>query len=301
VGLTGVEYPSTCRKIEIVEQGPVRAILRVYRDYLKPGVRKDYPTVDFPSSFFTQDIILYDGVDRIDFKTDVDWWEDKTFLKVAFPLAVNDTVATYEIPYGTIQRSTQMRDSWEKAKVEVPARLWADISQKEYGVSLLNNSKYGYDIKGTVIRLSLLRSPKSPDPTADRGKHSIEYALYPHAGSWREANTVRRGYEFNYPLIGEVTDAHKGDLLLQQSFIQLSPANLVLTGLKKAEDGNGWIVQWYDAKGEESEAVVSFPRQPRRVTFSNFLEEESASIPVEKNSVRVKTKKSSVVTLKVSF
>ena len=301
VGLTGVEYPSTFRKIEVVEQGPVRAILRVYRDYLKPGVRKDYPTEDFPSSFFTQDIILYDGVDRIDFKTDVDWWEDKTFLKVAFPLAVNDTVATYEIPYGTIQRSTQMRDSWEKAKVEVPARLWADISQKEYGISLLNNSKYGYDIKGNVIRLSLLRSPKSPDPTADRGKHSIEYALYPHAGSWREANTVRRGYEFNYPLIGEVTDAHKGDFAQQQSFVQLSPSNLVLTAFKKAEDGNGWIVQWYDAKGEESEAVVSFPRQPRRVTFSNFLEEEGASIPVEKNSVRVKTKKSSVVTLKVSF
>jgi alpha-mannosidase len=301
VGLTGVEYPSTFRKIEVVERGPVRVVLRVTRDYLKPGVKKGFPAEDFPSSFFTQDVILYDGIDRIDFKTDVDWWEEKTFLKVAFPVAVQDSMATYEIPYGTIRRSTQLRDSWEKAKVEVPARAWADISQKEYGVSLLNNSKYGYDIKGNVIRLSLLRSPKWPDPTADRGKHSIEYSLYPHPGSWKESNTVRRGYEFNYPLIGQVTDVHKGDLSLQQSFVQLSPSNLVLTGLKKAEDGNGWIVQWYDAEGEESEAVVTFQPQPKRVTISNFLEEEGPVIPVEKNSVRVKTKKSSVVTLKVMF
>ncbi|HCA80538.1 MAG TPA: hypothetical protein DEP53_12480 [Bacteroidetes bacterium] len=166
---------------------------------------------------------------------------------------------------------------------------------------MLNNSKYGYDIKGNVIRLSLLRSPKWPDPTADRGKHSIEYSLYPHAGSWRDANTVRRGYEFNYPLVGELTDVHKGDLPPQQSFVQLSPSNLVLTGLKKAEDGDGWIVQWYDAKGEESEAVVTFPRELKRATISNFLEEEGASLSIVKNSVRVKTKKSSVVTVKVSF
>ncbi len=210
IGFTGVSYPSTFRKAEVVESGPLRVVLRLSRDYLKPGTKKDFPTEDFPSSFFTQDIILYDGVDRIDFKTDVDWWEDKTFLKVAFPVSVSDTVATYEIPYGTIQRSTQLRDSWERAKVEVPARSWADLSQADYGVSLLNNSKYGYDIKGNVIRLSLLRSPKSPDPTADRGKHSIEFALYPHKGTWRDAKTVRKGYEFNNPLIAVMTDVHKG-------------------------------------------------------------------------------------------
>jgi alpha-mannosidase len=129
----------------------------------------------------------------------------------------------------------------------------------------------------------------------------IEYALYPHKGTWREANTVRRGYEFNYPLIGILTDAHKGDLPQQQSFVQITPSNLVLTGLKKAEEGDAWIVQWYDAKGEGSEAVVTFPRQPKRAAISNFLEEEGSLIPIENNSVRVKTKKSSVVTLKVSF
>ena len=94
IGLTGVKFPSRFRKIEVIEKGPVRVVLRAYRDYLKPGTIKDFPTEDFPSTFFTQDIILYSGLDRIDFTTAVDWWEDKTMLKVAFPLAVNDTVAT---------------------------------------------------------------------------------------------------------------------------------------------------------------------------------------------------------------
>ena len=301
VGLTGVRYPSTFRKAEIVENGPVRIVLRVSHDYLKPGVKKDYPTEDFPSSFFTQDIILYNEMDRIDFKTDVDWWEDKTFLKVAFPVSVVDTVATYEIPYGTIQRSTQMRNSWERAKVEVPARSWADLSQADYGVSLLNNAKYGYDIKGNVMRLSLLRSPKSPDPTADRGKHSIDFALYPHAGTWREANTVERGYEYNYPLMGVLTYVHKGDLPALQSFVQISPSNLVLTGLKKAEDGEAWIVQWYDAKGEASEATVTFPKPIKKAVVSNFIEEDGAPLVVDKNQVRVKTNKAGIVTIKVMF
>ena len=301
VGLTGVRYPSAFRKAEIVENGPVRIVLRVSHDYLKPGVKKEYPTEDFPSSFFTQDIILYNEMARIDFKTDVDWWEDKTFLKVAFPVSVTDTVATYEIPYGTIQRSTQMRDSWERAKVEVPARSWADLSQADYGVSLLNNAKYGYDIKGNVVRLSLLRSPKSPDPTADRGKHSIDFALYPHTGTWREANTVERGYEYNYPLMGVLTDVHKGDLPAQHSFVQISPSNLVLTGLKKAEDGDAWVVQWYDAKGEASDATVTFPKPLKKAALSNFIEEDGAPLAVEKNLVRVKTNKSGIVTIKVMF
>jgi len=301
VGLTGVKYPSTFRRVEIVENGPVRVVLRLYRDYLKPGAKKDFPTEDFPTSFFTQDVILYNGIDRIDFKMDVDWWEEKTFLKVAFPLSVSDTVATYEIPYGTIRRSTQLRDSWEKAKVEVPAQRWADVSRGDYGVSLLNNSKYGYDIKGNTIRLSLLRSPNWPDPTADRGKHSIEYSLYPHSGTWRAAGTVQRGYEFNNPLIAVMTDAHTGKLPEANSFVRLSPSNLVLTSIKKAEDSGAWVIQWYDAGGEESQATLLLPRVPKKVVRTNFLEEEGAPVAAEKNLVRVNTKRSSVVTLKVYF
>lgn len=301
IGLTGVKYPSRFRKAEIVERGPVRAVLRLSRDYLKPGVRKEYPTENFPSSFFTQDIILYAGVDQIYFKTDVDWWEEKTMLKVAFPLTISDTVATYEIPYGTIRRSTQLRDSWERAKVEVPAQRWADLSQEEYGVSLLNKSKYGYDIKGDTIRLSLLRSPLWPDRTADRGKHSIEYALYPHAKRWTEANTIRRGYEYNNPLIAVITDAHKGRLPESHSFVRLEPANLVLTTIKKAEDSDAWVVQWYEAKGREVEATLTLPKVPKGVVRTNFLEEDQESLPFARNTVSLRTTKNAVVTVKIIF
>ena len=301
IGLTGVKFPSKFRKIEVIEKGPVRVVLRAYRDYLKPGTIKDFPTEDFPSTFFTQDIILYSGLDRIDFTTAVDWWEDKTMLKVAFPLAVNDTVATYEIPYGTIQRSTQLRDSWEKAKVEVPALRWADLSQDDYGVTLLNRTKYGYDIKGNTIRLSLLRSPKWPDPTADRGKHSIDYALYPHAGRWSNAKTLNRGYEYNYPLISLQTNAHGGKLAGTYSFAALEPKNLVLTSIKKAEDSDALIVQFYEALGTDAKATFTLFKPVKKAVLSNFLEEDGEPVKVEKNKITLDVKKNSVVTLKVAY
>jgi alpha-mannosidase len=301
VGLTGVTFPSTFRKIEVVENGPVRIVLRATRDYLKPGTKKEFPTEDFPSTFFTQDIILYEGLDRIDFTIQVDWWEDKTMLKVAFPCAVNDTLATYEIPYGTIQRSTQLRDSWEKAKVEVPAIRWADISQNDYGVSLLNRSKYGYDIKGSTIRLSLLRSPKWPDPTADRGKHSIDYALYPHADRWSKARTLNRGYEYNFPLIPILTNAHSGKLASEYSFAKLEPSNLVLTSIKKAEDSQALIFQFYDAHGIDSKATLMLTQPAKKAVLCNFLEEDGEPVKVDKNKIILDVKKNSVMTLKVTF
>ncbi|HTX18923.1 MAG TPA: glycoside hydrolase family 38 C-terminal domain-containing protein [Bacteroidota bacterium] len=299
IGLTGQEYPSHLRSISVVERGPVRTVIRIVRDCLGPSFQRDYPTHDFPSSFFTQDVILYNGIGRIDFRTDVDWWEEHTMLKVAFPLSIEDTLATYEIPYGSIQRSTQMRNSWETAKVEVPDARWADVSQSDYGVSLVNNSKYGYDIKGKTMRLSLLRSPRWPDPTADRGKHSIEYSIYPHSGTWREANTEAVGYDFNNPLIVRMTTPHRGKLAESGSFVKLEPSNLVLTTMKKEEKGDGWIVQWYDTQGKESEAVLTLPFIPKSVTMSNFLEASGQPVSFEKNVVKVPTARNQVVTIKV--
>lgn len=301
IGLTGVMFPSTFRRAEIIETGPVRATLRLYRDYLKPGTKKDFPTEDFPSSFFSQDITLYNGIDRIDFTTDVDWWEDKTMLKVAFPLTVQDTVATYEIPFGTIQRSTQLRDSWEKAKVEVPALTWADVSSQDYGVSLLNDSKYGYDIKGNTIRLSLLRSPKWPDPTADRGKHTIRYALYPHTGTWKEAMTVCRGHEFNNPLIAVVVDPKKGALPMRYSFVSISPSQQILSTIKKAEDSDEWIVQWYDAGGTDCRTALTFPRRLKSATTTNILEQDIDEVAVQGNRAVVPTHGRSMGSLKIRF
>ncbi len=301
VGLTGVKYPSHLRAIEVLERGPVRATIRIARDYLKPGVKKSFPTEDFPSTFFTQNVSIYADLDHIDFKTDVDWWEDRTMLKVAFPVAIKADAATYEIPYGSIRRSTAMNDTWEKAKVEVPAERWADLSEDDYGVSLLNKAKYGYDIKGNVLRLSLLRSPKWPDPLADRGLHSIEYSLYPHRAEVSVARTLQRGYEYNNPLIAVVGEVHKGRRPSSASFVQLTPANLILTTIKKAEDGEGWIFQWYDGKGLDSQASLTLPATPIKVVRSNFLEGDGAPETFRGTQVQAGTRKSSTTTLKIQF
>lgn len=299
IGLTGVKFPSSFRRAEVIERGPVRFVLRLHRDYLKPGTVKDFPTEDFPSSFFTQDIVLYDGLDRIDFVTGADWWEEKTMLKVAFPLAFTDTAATYEIPYGTIRRSTRNHTSVEKAQVEVPAARWADVSASGYGVTLLNNAKYGYDIKGHTMRLSLLRSPKWPDPTADRGKHTMSYALYPHTGDWMAAASYRRGYEFNTPLLARITDTHKGRLPASSSFVSIAPSHLVLTSLKEAEDGAAWVIQWYDVTGEGGDAVVRLPAQPRKVVMTDFVEDDGAPVAAAGATVTVRTPPHGIITLKV--
>jgi alpha-mannosidase len=122
-------------------------------------------------------------------------------VKVAFPLTVKPEVATYEIPYATLERSTKRDTPWEKARYEVPAQKWADLSENGFGVSILNEAKYGYDALDNVIRLTCFRAPKSPDPTADRGIHDFTYAIFPHAGDWRAGGTVRAAYELNHPLV----------------------------------------------------------------------------------------------------
>ena len=133
------------------------------------------------SSKFVQDITLVRGADQVDVVNDIDWHETHVLLKAAFPLAASGPMATYEIPYGTIQRPTTRNNTWEQARFEVPAMRWADLGDGQHGFSLINESKYGYDAKDNVLRLSLLRSPTWPDPEADRGHHHFSYALYPHA------------------------------------------------------------------------------------------------------------------------
>jgi alpha-mannosidase len=154
---------------------------------------------------------------------------------------------------------------------------WADLSGagadgKIHGLSVLNNSKYGYDAAGNVLRISLLRSPKWPDAEADMGHHHFHYALYPHAGDWKEALTVRHGYEYNYPLAAVVTTAHAGSLPPSHSFASVTPENVVLTAVKKAEDANGLIFRIYEWAGKDSTAEFHIPAGATSATVTNLME-----------------------------
>ena len=163
----------------------------------RPGIRINRT---WQSSKFVQTIRLAPSAGQVDVENDIDWHERHVLLKASFPLADTSGFATYEIPYGAIDRPTTRNNSWEKAQFEVPAMRWADLGDGQHGMSLLNQTKYGYDAVGNLLRLTLLRSPTWPDPEADQGHHHFHYALYPHAGTWKDALTVRHGWEYDYPL-----------------------------------------------------------------------------------------------------
>ena len=268
----------------------------------RPGIRV---TRTWQSSKFVQTIRL-DG-DLVDIDNEIDWHESHILLKAAFPLAVTSDHATYEIPYGAIERTTARTNSWEKAQFEVPAQQWADLSGagadgKVHGLSLINDSKFGYDAAGNVLRLTLLRSPKWPDPDADMGHHHFHYALYPHAGTWKEANTVRHGFEYNYPLTAEVTTAHPGTLPSSHSFVSVSPDNVVLTAVKKAEDSNALIFRVYEWAGKQSTVEFHVPPGATGATVTNMMEvPEGDPLAVMGDTVKVPIKPYEILTIRVDY
>ncbi len=262
-------------------------------------------TRHWQNSKFLQ-MIRLDG-DQIDIDNEIDWHESHVLLKAAFPLAASGPFATYEIPYGTIDRPTTRNNSWEKAQFEVEALRWADLSGpgadgKIHGLSVLNQTKYGYDAVGNTLRLTLLRSPKWPDAEADMGHHHFHYALYPHAGTWKEALTVRKGYEYNYPLTAVVTTAHPGTLPPSHSFASVSPENVVLTAVKKAEDANGLIFRVYEWAGKETTAEFHVPPGATSATVTNLMETpEGAPLAVTGDVVKAPIHPYEILTIRVDY
>ena len=244
--------------VALVEQGPMRATIRVTRNW--------------QSSKFVQDITLYTGADHVVVSSDIDWHETHVLLKAAFELAATSDMATYEIPYGTIERPTTRNNSWEKAKFEVPAMRWADLGDGQHGFSLINNSKYGYDAVGNTLRLSLLRSPVWPDPEADRGHHHFEYALYPHSGDWKQAMSVRHGYNFNYKLKAMQVEVHSGALPAEHSFVGVQGDDVALTAMKKTDDGDGLELRFYEWAGKSGNVTLTVPPGAKSATVTNLME-----------------------------
>ena len=253
----------SAKSVKLVESNSLRAVIRVVHATQK--------------STFTQDITLYTGANYVDVVNDVDWQETHVLLKAAFSLAASSRSATYEIPYGTIERPTTRDNSWEQAKFEVPAIRWADLGDGQHGFSLINESKYGYDAKGNVLRITLLRSPLAPDPEADRGHQHFSYALYPHAGDWKQALTIRRGYEYNYKLMAMQVEPHSGELPPTHSFVSVTPETVVLTALKKAEDGNALIFRFYEWAGKSGTTQLSLPPGAGTATVTNLLEQQQGT------------------------
>lgn len=266
---------SEAGSVEVVEQGPLRAGIRVRRR--------------FGSSTIAQVVRLAAGSSRIDFATEVDWHERHKLLKVAFPVGVRAPHATYEIQFGSIERATHANTSWDRARFEVCGHRWADLSEAGYGVALMNDSKYGYHIWGNVMELSLLRSPTSPDPEADQGRHRFTYALLPHVGDLVDGQVVEAGLELNVPLV--VTAFHAGTSgqpsgpaqrfdAATFSSVRFDRLGVVLSALKRAEDDDGVVMRFYEAHGSRGPVGIDLALPVARANRTDLLEREEEVVAV---------------------
>jgi alpha-mannosidase len=268
------------KSVKLLERGPLRSSLEF--------------AYDFAPSRMTVRVSLDAGSGHLEFAASMDWRHRHRFLKVEFPVDVKSDLATFEIQYGAVTRPTHFNTTHDIARFESSAQRFIDLGEPGFGVSLFTDCKYGYAVHGRVMRLSLLRSPTSPDPEADQGAQAFRYAVYPHQGSWRDAQTVRRAYEFNHPWIPVPL------ALPTASRLSVDSPHLIVDAVKKAEDSASTIVRLYECHGERGEACVTLPEGSRRAEHVNLLEETKKALPVENGRVRFSFRPFELITLKVS-
>lgn len=269
-------------KIQWIEEGPVRATLEIQRT--------------ISNSVIKQEIHFYADSRRIDFSTWVDWKEHQHLLKVHFPVNIHSDEATFEVQFGNLKRKIHGNTSWDEARFESCGQKWMDISEGHYGVSLLNDCKYGYSAKDSNIALTLIKSGIEPNKTADQEEHVFTYALYPHKEMWSAAGTVQEAYKLNQPAY-----ATKGELKnTGKSFISTDKDNIIIETVKPAENGDGMIVRLYDCENSLTKATLTFAEgMLESVEECNLMEEKEVDIEACGNSFTVSVKPYEIKTYRV--
>ncbi len=227
-------------------------------------------------STITQKIHFYAQSRRIDFETTADWKEHQHLLKAEFPVDIHSDEATFEVQFGNVTRKVHTNTSWDKARFESCAQKWMDYSEGHYGISLLNDCKYGHSVIDGTIGLTLIKCGVEPNPNADVETHSFTYALYPHSETWKQAGTVAEAYNLNQPAYavpgGEVGSA--------MSYASVDKANVVLETLKQAEDGNGIVARLYECENGRTKAALTVPAGITKAYSTNLLEQIEEELPV---------------------
>lgn len=268
---------------ELVENGPVRTVLHVIKK--------------FHDSVIEQDIIFYEESARIDFPTYIDWKESQVLVKTAFPLDMVTDKATYEIQYGNVERPTHANTSWDQAKFEVCAHKWVDVAEAGYGVALLNDCKYGHDVKGSTVRLTLLTSGIFPNPVADQEEHEFTYALLPHEGDFRSGNVVREAYLLNssaYQISSQLPAKETA-----KSYFTVSKENVVLETVKPAEESDDIILRFYEAHGMRTKASVTVDGGFANVTETDLMENDMEQVAVAAESFSFEIKPYEIKTFRL--
>jgi alpha-mannosidase len=283
-----VEYLDSCEdltaveSIAIVESGPQRGAVRFERS--------------FGASRIAQTMRLATGARRLEFVTDVDWHERHKFLKVAFPVAVHTNRATYEIQFGHLERPTHANTSWDAARFEVCAQRWADLSEPGYGVALLNDCKYGHDIRGNVMRLSLLRAPAWPDPETDQGAHRFSYALFPHAGDLRDAGLIAEAEAFNLPLVAVPASSGR---TASASIVRADRPNVTIEAVKKADREDAVVVRLTEAFGARGRVRLTTAFPLASAMRVDLLERDREPLAFDGRAIDLDLRPFELVTLKL--
>ena len=259
------------RSVQIVENGPYRYALKFTWQYL-----------DTPIS---ETLYFYANSPRVDFSFRADWKEDQLVLKALFPLEVNTTEATFEIQYGNVKRPTVYNTSWDTARFEVCHQKWMDISEGGYGVSLLNDCKYGVSVEENVVGLTLLKSGRYPNPVADRELHEAVYSVLPHMGSWQEAGAVAEAYKLNNPLVAVVPAEKKNALPRQYSIVSHDHRNIMVESVKKAEDSNATVIRLYEFENRKTNVRLKLGSPAKKIWLANLMEEKQTLLAENTDTV----------------
>jgi alpha-mannosidase len=250
----------------------------------------------FGESVLFQTMSLDAGSRMIRFETFVSWQERHKMLKVAFPVTVKSREATYEIQFGHVRRPTHQDTSQARAMFEVCAQRWADLGEYNYGVALLNDCKHGYDIHGSVMRLSLLRGPTHPDPTADLGAHRFTYALMPHPGDFREAGVIEAAEDLNTPLLTPPGNLPAGR---SRSLIEIDTRQVIVEAIKRAEDSDAVVIRLYEAWGGSCRARLRTTLPAKRAWLCDLLERERTEVDVHDGELELELTPFKILTLKL--
>lgn len=260
-------------EIEITENGPVRACLKITRNYL--------------SSIIVQHLYFYRDLPQIDIRNEIDWNESHILLRDYFPVDIHTDEAVFEIQYGNVKRPTHCNTSWDQAKFEVLCHKWLDVSEEGYGVSILNESKFGCSVKNGVIGLTMLKSATYPNPDADREHHAFTYAICPHAGDFRQGRTVAKAYMLNNPLLAVRKKTSGGILPERFSTAWAEEDHVTIEVIKKAIDGDGTILRLYETDNRRGKVTLHVSGHYTKAWETNLLEKKEKELTIRENLIEI--------------
>jgi alpha-mannosidase len=245
-------------------------------------------------------VYLYeDGIDRIDFVTDVAWKEKEQLLKTLFPFDLNVDKAKYDIQFGHVERATHDNTSWDSARFESAAQKWVDTSENNYGVAILNDGKYGFGVDDGDLSMTLIKSGGFPFEGANEKSPTFIYSILPHKGSGVGGGIVEKSYVLNRPFFVREVGETKGSLLAEYSLLTCETAGVIMETVKRAEEGDGIVVRMYEAYKERKNVRLSIPNA-REVSLCDLNEKVIEKLTLEEGMVEFTIKPFEIVTLKIN-